>query len=258
MADTPLPFMYPEAGIFYKSKSTEEQIALAESLLPLVHHIVSRMSLYFPPHTSRDDLISAGVIGLLDGLEKYDEKRGASLKSYCALRIRGAVLDELRRLDWVPRSVHKDARMLEAAQEAVARQLDREPTEEEVAAELKLSKEEFDLLLERVKPCTYLSLQESVFESEEGESLTHEDVLADEHASDAVMRLLNEEDKVILRETFKKLPKQQVHVLSLYYMENLKLKEIALIMSITESRVSQIHTLAITRLRAAFFKQRTS
>jgi RNA polymerase sigma factor for flagellar operon FliA len=240
------------------SRTPEERDTLIRSMLPLVQHIVSRMGLYLPPHIAQDDLVSAGVIGLLDAVERYDPSRGSSLKTFCSFRIRGEILDELRRLDWVPRSVHRDARALEAAQETVAQRHGREPTEEEVAAELKIGKKEFGELLDRIRPVTYFSLQEPVFESENGDSMSHEDVIADEDALSPFASLLNEEDKLILRRTMEKLPVQQLHVLTLYYMENLRLKEIAEILGITESRVSQVHTLAISRLRAAFFRERKS
>ncbi len=241
---------------YLDSKSPEERDLLIRSMLPLVVHVVSRMSLYFPPHTSKEDLISAGVIGLIDALNRYNPDRGSSVKTFCSLRIRGAVLDELRRLDWVPRSIHRASRALEAAQDAVAHRLGREATEEEVALEMKMTMEEFAELLERVKPCTYLSLNEPAYDSGEGDALTHEEVIADNQTPDAVMHLLNDEDKAILRNIFEKLPRQQLQVLSLYYMENLKLKEIAEIMDVTESRVSQIHTLAIIRLRSSFLRER--
>ncbi len=223
-------------------------------MLPLVNHIVSRMGLFLPPHIAKDDLISAGVIGLIDAVERYDPSRAASLKTFCSFRIRGEVLDELRRLDWVPRAIHREARMLEAAQDGVAQRFGREPTEEELCQELKISRQELTEMLDRIRPVTYFSLQEPVFTSDEGDSLSHEDVVADDSATTPFASLLNEEDKAILRKIMEKLPVQQLHVLTLYYMENLRLKEIAEILDITESRVSQIHTLAMTRLRSAFFR----
>ena len=237
-------------------RTPEERDELIRSLLPLVQHIVARMGLFLPPHVSQDDLVSAGVVGLIDAIERYDPTRGSSIKTFCTFRIRGGILDELRRLDWVPRSVHREARALEAAQATIAQRLGHEPTEDELCSELKMDRKEFDEMLERIRPATYLSLQEPVFDSEEGDSLNHEDIVADEAALSPFASLLNEEDKVILRRTMDKLPAQQVQVLSLYYMENLRLKEIAAILDITESRVSQVHTLAITRLRAAFLKER--
>ena len=237
-------------------RTEEERDELIRSMLPLVNHVVARMGLYLPPHIAQDDLISAGVMGLLDGVDRYDPSRGTTLKTYCTFRIRGQVLDELRRLDWVPRSVHKDARTLEAAQDAVAQRLGREPTEDELAKEMGLSVKDLLEMLDRIRPVTYFSLQEPVFNSEEGDSLSHEDVVADPSGITPFASLLNEEDKAILRRTMEKLPVQQLHVLTLYYMENLRLKDIAEVLNITESRVSQVHTLAMTRLRSTFLKER--
>ena len=237
-------------------RTEAEKEELIRSMLPLVNHIVNRMGLFLPPHISQDDLISAGVIGLLDAVERYDPARGSSIKTFCSFRIRGEILDELRRLDWVPRSVHREARALESVQDTLAQRLGREPNEEELRVELKMSPVEFTELLDRIRPATYFSLQEPVFDSEGGEALAHEEVLADEGTPTPFASLLNAEDKAILRSTMEKLPAQQLHVLSLYYMEGLRLKEIAEILDITESRVSQVHTLAITRLRAAFLRER--
>lgn len=230
--------------------------SLIKAMLPLVNHIVHRMAIYLPPHLSHEDLISAGVIGLIDAVDRFDPQRGTSLKSYCALRIRGAVLDELRRLDWVPRSVHREARKLQEAQELAAQKLGREPTEDEIREQLGMEEEDFYQLLDRVKPASYFSLQEPVKESEEGSSLAHEEVLADARAQSADEQALQQEDKTILIEQLHLLPTQQMQVLTLYYLEDLRLKEIADILDLTESRVSQIHTLAIQRLRGAFHRAR--
>ncbi|HEY8965567.1 MAG TPA: FliA/WhiG family RNA polymerase sigma factor [Candidatus Methylacidiphilales bacterium] len=238
------------------ARTEQERDELIRSLLPLVNHVVARMGLYLPPHIAQDDLISAGVMGLLDAVDRYDPSRGTTLKTYCSFRIRGQILDELRRLDWVPRSVHKDARTLEAAQEAASQRLGREPTEDELAKELGISVKDLLELLDRIRPATYFSLQEPVFNSDEGDSLSHEDVVPDPNSPTPFASLLNEEDKVILRRTMEKLPVQQLHVLTLYYMENLRLKDIAAVLDITESRVSQVHTLAITRLRSTFLRER--
>src|SRR5664279_134013 len=107
-----------------QSASNREQTI--ESMLPLVKHIVSRMAIYLPPHISRDDLSSAGVVGLIDAVDRFSDDKECSLKTYCSIRIRGAILDELRRLDWVPRSVHRDARRLSEIQEVLAQELGRE------------------------------------------------------------------------------------------------------------------------------------
>lgn len=236
--------------------SASEREQAIESMLPLVKHIVARLAIYLPPHISRDDLASAGIVGLIDAVDRYSDDKGCSLKTYCSIRIRGAILDELRRLDWVPRSVHRDARRLSETQEILAQELGREPDDEEIRERMGLDNEEWEELLERVKPLSYFSLQEAASQGDDVNPLLHEEILADPRAHDAVTSLLQEEDKTILRSQLQELPPQQLQVLTLYYMEDLRLKEIAEILNLTESRVSQIHTLAINRLRAAFLRKR--
>jgi RNA polymerase sigma factor FliA len=239
-----------------RTRTASEREQAIEAMLPLVKHIVSRLAIYLPPHISRDDLASAGVVGLIDAVDRYSDDKGCSLKTYCSIRIRGAILDELRRLDWVPRSVHRDARRLSETQEILAQRLGREPLDHEVREHMGLDSEEWEELLERVKPLSYFSLQEAASQGDDSNPLLHEEVLADPRANDAITSLLKEEDKGILREQLQELPQQQLQVLTLYYMEDLRLKEIAEILNLTESRVSQIHTLAINRLRAAFMRKR--
>lgn len=241
-----------------KSKSGLTRNQKIESMLTLVNHIVNRVAIYLPPQITKEDLVSAGVIGLIDAVDRYDPQKGTSLKTYCSLRIRGAVLDELRRLDWTPRSVYRDSRELQRAQERVAQKMGREPTEEETRQEMGLTEEEFRKLLERIRPTTYFSLQEPIRESSsgEGDAMLHEEVVADPRGKDAITLALTEEDKKIVRDQLQQLPMAQMQVLSLYYMEDLRLKEIAEILNLTESRISQIHTLAVHRLRSAFFRAR--
>lgn len=253
-AEDSFPDQPVEAGPLKMTPAEREK--LITDTLPLVHHIVLRMAMYLPPHLSKEDLVSAGVIGLIDAVDRYDASKGTSLKTYCSLRIRGAILDELRRLDWIPRSVHKDSRRLQDAQERASHRLGREPMEEEVRQELGLSEDDFQRLLDRVRPASYLSLQETAYDGEDGGSLLQQDILADDRAIDPSATALHEEDKSLLRQQLLGLPMQQIQILSLYYMEDLRLKEIAEILNLTESRVSQIHTLAIHRLRSAFNRAR--
>lgn len=242
----------------YVVPSIEEQHKLVESMLPLVRHIVSRIAIYLPSHITKDDLISSGVIGLMDAIVRYDPSRGASLNSYCHLRIRGCVLDELRRLDWVPRSVHEDAKRLERAQEKLSALYGREPEELEIQSEMGLNPQEFAELLDRIKPISFLSLQEPAYHDENGEAITHEEVIPDTKTQSALGNLLRDEDHELLKEQLQSLPKQQLIVISLYYYEGLRLREIAEVMDLTESRVSQIHALAVTRLKKFFERQRNT
>lgn len=234
----------------------ENRDSLIEQNLPLVRHIVGRMMMHLPSHVCADDLFSAGVMGLIQAVDRYNCDRGANLKTYCTLRIRGAILDELRRQDWVPRSVHREARKLQEVQSQLAQRLGREPSTEEVAKELAMPLEAFHELVDRVKPVSFISIQEPVLGGDSGDPLFKEETLADQNATDSLRELLGTEDRRILIEQLRLLPKQQMQVLSLYYIEDLRLKEIAEIMGLTESRVSQIHTLAISRLRSAFERAR--
>lgn len=238
----------------FQQKTDREE--LIESMLPLVKHVVARMSMYLPSHVHKDELSSAGILGLIDAVDRYDAKKGSGLKAYCAVRIKGAILDELRRLDWVPRSVHRDAKRLAEAQDRAGQRLGREATTEEVRAELGVSVKQFNHLLERVKPTTFFSLQEPAFGSDEPDAVLQEEVVADSNAMDASEHLLRQEDRDLLRDVLSRMPVAHQQVLTLYYMEGLRLKEIADVMKLTESRVSQIHTLAMSRLQVSFQRER--
>ncbi len=240
----------------FNRRTPEERDQIIESMLPLIRHIAGRLAIYLPPYISMEDLYSAGVIGLIDAVDRYNPEKNCSLKTYCTLRIRGSILDELRTLDWIPRSIHRDSRKLMTAQETVAQRLGREPLEEEIQTELGLSNEEFNDLLERTKPAHFFSLQDSAPCSDDVEPLLNEEIYSnpDEILSDG--EILKKEDKKILDEQMKKLPLQQIQVLSLHYMEGLRLKEISEILDLTQARVSQIHTLAIQRLKSAFERSR--
>lgn len=238
----------------FPQKTNREE--LIESMLPLVKHIVARMGMYLPSHVHKDELTSAGILGLIDAVDRYDAKKGSGLKAYCAVRIKGAILDELRRLDWVPRSVHRDAKRMAEAQDRAAQRLGREPMEEEIRAELGVSRKQFNHLLERIKPTTFFSLQEPAFGSDEPDAVMQEEVVADHNAMDASQQLLRQEDRELLHEVLSRMPVPHQQVLTLYYMEGLRLKEIAEVMKLTESRVSQIHTLAMSRLQVAFQRER--
>lgn len=228
---------------------TRDQVL--EDMLPLVRHISAHMAMFLPSHVSKDDLLGAGIIGLINAVDRYSNDKDCSLQTYASIRIRGSILDELRKLDWVPRSVHRDARHLASVQESLAHQLGREPSDEEVRMELGMDRAKYNAFLERVKPVCFFSLQEPVGSSEESDPLSFEDVVADPRSKTSGDVCIHEEDKHVLLEQLELLPERQKQVLSLYYLEDLRLKEIAEILGLTESRVSQIHTLAVSRLRKA-------
>jgi len=223
------------------------------SLLYLVQHIAGRLVAKLPAHVAKEDLISAGVVGLIDAVDRYDASKGCSLKTYSSLRIRGAMVDELRNQDWVPRTVHRDEKIYDQAAEKLGQKLGREATTEEIRAELKMTPAAFEQFQERTQSITSFSLNESCSD-EDGNSIDRGEIMPNLATPTAFDEILREEDRLLLHEELNRLPKNEKLVLCLYYMEDLRLKEIAQILEVSESRVSQIHTEALRRLTAAMRK----
>lgn len=231
--------------------STPEQQALVFSMLPLVKTVVGRVAMTLPSHVRQEDLLSAGVIGLMDAARRYDPAKGTSFKNYAAMRIRGAVLDELRKMDWIPRSIHRQARDFRKVEEALEQRLGREATEAELAQEMRMPIEDFERFLETIRPASFISLQEVRSHSlESDEDLTNEECIPDPTGKTSLDASLSDERRTLLAGTIRTLSTIEQKVLALYYYEGFRLKEIAEVLGVTESRVSQIHTLAIQRIRS--------
>jgi len=216
---------------------------------PLVKTIAGRLGARLPSHVNQDDLHSAGIMGLLDAIEKFDREKGVEFKSYAEFRIRGAMLDELRSMDWVPRSVRRNAKRLQEAYVRVEKEKMRPAEDEEVASELGIDMEEFYHLLDESKGMTLLSKEEL------GDLIGMHD-LAEKSSMARSIWAMDPIDSLDLREVqevtakaIEKLPKNEKTVVALYYYEELTMKEIGKIMGYTESRVSQLHTKAVIRLR---------
>jgi RNA polymerase sigma factor for flagellar operon FliA len=227
---------------------------LVMDYLPLVKYVVDRLPVASLPQVSREDLISSGVIGLLKALESFDPSRGVKFKTYAIPRIRGAIVDELRRLDWVPRSLRKKADLLEKIHSSLERKLGRTPTDKELSRELNISQEDLYKLYTRVNYFFHISLNSET--QEEGRSLIEK--IASPDAQDPVEILKREEMRKILKKVLEELPVRERMVIVLYYYEELTLKEIGHILGISESRVSQIHGKVILKLRSALTKLRES
>jgi RNA polymerase sigma factor for flagellar operon FliA len=208
-----------------------------------------------PSHVVKDDLISAGMVGLIDAVDGYDAGRGCSLKTYSGLRIRGAMLDELRRQDWVPRTVHRDGKIYERAAQKLGQKLGREAVPEEIRLELGMTVQAFEQFSTRAQTSAMFSLNES-WSDEDGNAIDRVDLLPCLETRTPFEEAVGEEDRLLLREELKRLPRTEKLVLSLYYMEDLRQKEIAKMIEVKESRVSQIHTEALKRLTAAMRKAR--
>ena len=224
-----------------------------QSLLYLVQHIAGRLVAKLPSHVTKDDLISAGVVGLIDAVDRFDATKGCSLKTYSSLRIRGAMVDELRSQEWVPRTVHRDEKIYEAAAEKLGQKYGREATTEEIRKELKMTPAQFEAFSERTQSHSSFSLNEACSD-EDGNSIDRGEIMPCTSTPTAFEEILRGEDREILHEELNRLPKNEKLVLCLYYMEDLRLKEIAQILEVSESRVSQIHTEALRRLTVAMRK----
>ena len=211
---------------------------------PLVKYIAERMAIRLPPNISKEELTSAGIVGLFDALEKFDSEMGIKFKTYAEHRIRGAILDELRKMDWIPRSVRKEIHMIEDAMIAVRSRLGREPEDFEVAEEMGVDMDSYHKTISRARGVGLLSLDEIM---PDGSNLAFTRQTSD--STSPLDELKIKELKDIITKALKGLPKKEQIVISLYYYDELTLKEIARVLGLTESRISQIHSKAIITLR---------
>ena len=218
---------------------------------PLIRYIVNRIAVRLPSHIDLDDLHSTGVIGLMDAIDKYDPSKNCKFKTYAEFRIKGAILDQLRALDWVPRSVRQKGRKLERAYGEVEQRLGRSANEEEVADSLGLELDKFHTLINQVRGISLVNLEEIRGANSEGDRTgSFADIIEDVTSENAFATLKLTETKHVISDTIGSLPEKERLVISLYYYEDLNMKEIGGILGITESRVCQIHTKAVMRLRS--------
>jgi RNA polymerase sigma factor for flagellar operon FliA len=216
--------------------------------LPTVRYLARRIHERLPQHVELDDLISAGVVGLIDAFSKFDHGKKVQFKSYAQFRIRGAILDSLRTLDWSPRELRRKGRAVEEAIRAVTQRIGRAPSEQEIAAEMNVSLTEYQTLLGDLKGLEIGSLHMERSEDSGDEELAY---VPGAPEDDPLFRCLKGEMKQRLADAIEELPEKERMVLTLYYYEELTMKEIGLTLGVVESRVSQIHSSAVVRLRAA-------
>ena len=229
-------------GIYHQTGASETH-ALVEQHAPLVKKIALHMLARLPASVQLDDLMQAGMIGLLEAAQKYQSNKGASFETYAGIRIRGAIVDEMRKGDWVPRSVHRNARRVAQAIKAVEDRTGSEAQDADVAAELDMTLSEYHACLADANSGRLFSLDEL---NESGELPIEES----ERSESPLEGLASEAFKRSLAEAIGELPEREKLVLSLYYQEELNLKEIGAVIGVSESRVSQIHSQAAMRLRA--------
>jgi RNA polymerase sigma factor for flagellar operon FliA len=225
---------------------TREEVV--HKYLHLVKYVAGRISINLPPNVEINDLINDGILGLIDATEKYDDARGVKFETYAITRINGAILDALRALDWVPRAVRQRARELERVYQELEAELGRAATTDEVAERMGLSLKELDVLMQKIRGTSVLSLEEFL-PNEKGYEIPLLGTLKDSD-NDVTSAVEAREVKAALVKAVDDLPPQERTVISLYYFEGLTLKEIKGVLNVSESRVSQIHAQAVIHLRS--------
>ncbi len=233
-------------------QAQREQLILEH--LPQIKYIAQRISTKLPSHVELNDLVSAGVLGLLDAIEKFDPTRGVKFKTYAELRIKGAILDSLRNLDWAPRSLRKKSKDLEKIYKDLEQKLGRPATDKEASDEMGITLEEFYELVDQIKGLTLGSFQELSAPDEDRNSEPLVKYVPDAPQMDPFFLFHSSEIRGILGGAIDALPKKERLVVSLYYYDELTMKEIGKVLGVNESRVSQLHTKAMLRLRTKLRK----
>ena len=228
-------------------KGKEPRWDLVEQYLPLVKSIVSRMRIYFPSHIDVEDIYSVGVTGLISASKNFDPEKGHSFGNYASLRVRGSLLDELRRIDWMPRVERINAKKYKKAVEELEQRLNRQASDAEICEELNMTHKEHERLKEARKSIYMIPLDSAASDDPDAPSL--HDAISDATQMDGRDTAQDNELLTLLRERMDELPDVQRRVLTMYYLKDMRLAEIAEVFNLTESRICQIHSQAIAGLR---------
>jgi RNA polymerase sigma factor for flagellar operon FliA len=235
---------------YKQTKATHARDALILHYSPLVKYVAGRVAVGLPANIEQSDLISYGIFGLMDAIEKFDQARGIKFETYAISRIRGSIIDELRAIDWVPRSVRFKAREIEKAYSALENKLKRPPGDAEIAAEMGITGDELNQIYTQLSSVSLVALDELMsVEGERGDRLSLVDTIEDTRTVSPMEAFESEEMKAILTDAVNRLPEREKIVITLYYYEGLTLAEIGTVLGVTESRVCQMHTKAVLALR---------
>lgn len=238
---------------YRQTRSEALRNVLMEHYLQLVRYNAERVHAKLPDEVELDDLMSAGIFGLMDAIEAFDLDRGVKFETYCAPRIRGAILDELRSMDWVPRLVRSRAHKLDSAAKALEVELGRAPTQDEVAARLGVSKSEFEKMAKDASAVGVVSLSRKWYETDSNKDVREIDVLEDKRGTDPVREMQRKDLKELMT---RGLTRAERLIIILYYFEEMTMKEIGATLDLSESRVSQMHSSILARLRAQMAERR--
>lgn len=243
----------PEEEIWKKYLETGDQKyrdMIITQYAPLVKYVAGKISVGMPQSVDFDDLVGFGVFGLMDAIEKFNPEKHVKFKTYAVTRIRGAIFDELRSMDWVPRSVRQKCRELEDAVQSLEAQLGRAASDQEIAKEMNVDLNQYNQMMLKISGTSMLSLNDVWYTGDDNDKVTIVDSI--ESPSSLRPDTIAERDEIkrVIMESISELPEKEKKVLVLYYYEDLTLKEIGKVLEVTESRISQLHTKAITRLRS--------
>jgi len=256
MATTVAPEDVEQLWIEFKKDISNQELRnrLVEIYLPLVKYNGERIWARLPEGVELDDLISAGVFGLMDAIDAFDLSRGVKFETYCVPRIRGAMLDELRTMDWVPRLVRSKASKLNEAVKNLEARLGRQPTEHELAAELQISVQELEKMMLDANAVNLISLNKKWYETDSYKDVREIDILEDKKGEDPTKRIQKND---LMRLVTKGLNRNERLIIILYYYEELTMKEIGATLDLSESRVSQMHSSIVQRLQGQLCRRRT-
>ncbi len=232
----------------YTAKGTLDAQANRENYLPMVRRAAARMIGRLPANVEMDDLVQAGVMGLMDAMQRYETGHGAQFETFAMQRVRGAMLDELRGTDWVPRSVRKSQRDIAGAVHALENKLQRAPTDAEIASHMALPLQDYHDMLSDVRGAQLVYADD--YEAADGDTHYLDRHLTPDEASDPAAQLSDRRFREALVAAIENLPEREQYVMSMYYEHDMNLKEIAAVLGVTESRVCQLHSQSVARLRA--------
>lgn len=228
--------------------------AIVEQYMGLVRRIAQRIAMRLPPTVDVDDLVSDGIIGLIDAVDKYDAEKNDNFKKYAQIRIQGAILDGIRSLDWAPRSVRRQNAKIAKVRQALNASLGRPATSEEIAVELGLSREAYQAVLERLQPMLVVSFEE-LRTDRDGESQDAHQFIRDDETPDPLSHAQKTQMFDVILECIEELKDRQQQVVWMYYFEDYKFREIGQALGVTESRISQLHSQALQKLRLKLHKR---
>jgi RNA polymerase sigma factor FliA len=240
---------------YKRTKAQDQHDEIVKKYLYLVKYVAGRVAIGLPPNVEFNDLVSYGILGLFDAIQKYDVSQGNKFETYAVSRIRGSIMDELRKLDWAPRLLRKKAREIEKKCKELEEKNGRIATDDELARSLKISTEELSSIYSDLNSTTFLSLDE-VWQNDDGNKpISRLQTIEDSLITNQFTYVHQSEVKDLLATAINELPEKEKLVIVLYYYENLTLREIGEILDVSESRVCQIHTKVVTRLRSHLMKK---